>query len=448
MSTLTGHAVVVGLGLAGASTARALVSRGWAVTVLEDRPGPATPERSRPLLARGASVVERPSAEQVAAAVDAADVVVPSPGIPASHPATSRALAGGTTVWSEFELAARWSSVPIVAITGTNGKTTVTTMVEQMLAATGRRTVSAGNNDLPLVDAIEADLDVVVVEASSFRLAFTETFRPAVAAWLNLAEDHLDWHPTMDDYAAAKARIWAGQGSDDVAVVNADDPVVSAAASSVHSRVETFTIRGDTGWHVAGGHLVRPDGRPLLAVAELPRALPHDLANALAASAVATAAGAGEEAVRSVLSSFGGLPHRLDLIVEHGGVRYYDDSKATDPHAAAAAVSSFESVVLVAGGRNKGLDLGVLAEHAGRLRHVVAIGDAADEVAAAFGGTDVAVTTATSMDGAVAAARAAAVPGDVVLLSPGCASYDWYGGYAERGDDFARAVRTAVGDEA
>jgi UDP-N-acetylmuramoylalanine--D-glutamate ligase len=429
--------LVLGLGIAGASAARRLAQRGWDVTIVEDRPSDASRARGAEL---GLPVVEAP--DDVAVLVDAADVVVPSPGVPIGHPAIQHALATGRRVWTEFELAARWSTIPMVAITGTNGKTTVTTLVESMLRASGLRTVAAGNTDVPLVDAIEDDLDVIVVEASSFRLEFTETFRPAVAVWLNLAEDHLDWHPTMAAYAAAKARIWAAQGPDDVAIANAEDPVVMAQVSTAPGRVETFgLVVGD--WHVADGALVRPDGSPLVAVADLWRSLPHDLTNALAASAAALAAGATEAGVLDALRTFRGLPHRLVLVGDDGGVRFYDDSKATDPHATAAALRSFDSAVLIAGGRNKGLDLSVLADEVAHVRAVVGIGESGPDVIAGFEGR-VPVALADSMDAAVAAARALARPGDAVVLSPGCASFDWYRNYGERGDDFARAVAEAL----
>ena len=273
--------LVIGLGVAGASAARRMQQRGWDVTVVEDRPSDASRARGE-----GLQVVEAPA--DVTPYVDATDVVVPSPGVPIGHPAIQHALRTGRTVWTEFELAARWSSVPMVAITGTNGKTTVTTLVESMLRASGKRTISAGNTDVPLVDAIEDELDVIVVEASSFRLEFTETFHPIVAVWLNLAEDHLDWHPSMEAYAAAKARIWAAQTKDDVAVVNAEDPIVMVHAANAPSTVVTFGLRtGD--WHVDGDVLRMPDGRELIAVAELWRSLPHDCTNALAASAAALA---------------------------------------------------------------------------------------------------------------------------------------------------------------
>ncbi len=434
-----GRALVVGLGLSGEATARQLARRGWSVVVTEDRPGPATEARAAELAGLGVEVVEAPGPAALDGLVDGADLLVPSPGVPRRHRATARALARGTSVWTEFELAARWSSVPLVAVTGTNGKTTVTTLVTDMLAASGRRTVAAGNNELPLVDALDLDgLDVIVVEASSFRLEFTETFAPRVGTWLNLAPDHLDWHEDLDAYAAAKARLWANAGPGDVAVANAEDPVVLDAARRSGATVVTFGLAAGN-WTVAGGDLVGPDG-PLLAPSELARDLPHDRANALAAAATATAAGASAPAVASVLRSFRGLPHRIAPVGEHGGVRWLDDSKATDPHAAVTAVRGFASVVLVAGGRNKGLDLSVLAEEAPRLRAVVAIGESTPQLVDAFAGSGVPVVPAGSMDEAVAEARAAARPGDVVLLSPGCASYDWYSGYGERGDDFARAV--------
>ena len=433
-----GTALVVGLGIAGAASARALVQRGWSVTATDDQLAPAAAERARVLADLGVQAVARPDAAELRGLVAAADVVVPSPGVPYAHPALADARARGTSVWSEFELASRWApELPLVAVTGTNGKTTVTTLVAAMLQASGRRTAAVGNTDVPLVDVLDGTLDVAVVEASSFRLEFTETFAPAIALWLNFAPDHLDWHPSLDHYRAAKAKVWSAQGPGDLAIASADDPVVAAAAEGLRSRVETVGLaRGD--WRREGDDLVGPPGR-LLAVAELARALPHDVTNALAAAAAALAAGAELDAVQSVLRSFRGLPHRLALVGEHGGVRWYDDSKATVPAAAASAIAAFEAVVLIAGGRNKGLDLSPLAADASRVRHVVAIGEAADDVAVAFAGRTP-VSRATSMDEAVALAAGVAEQGDAVLLSPGCASFDWYAGYGERGDDFARAV--------
>ena len=423
---------MVGLGVTGRAVVDHLVAGGWRVVVVDDAAGDGT-----------AAEVERLGATLgTVAAAAGADLVVPSPGVAPTHPVHAVAAGAGVPVVSEVELA--WRAAPdkrFVAVTGTNGKTTVTTLVAAILTAGGTGAVAAGNIGLPLITAVGGPAEVVVAEVSSFQLHHTVDFRPEVAVWLNLAADHLDWHPDMEHYAAAKARIWANQQADDVAVVNAEDEVVLAAAASAPGRVVTFGVdRGD--WRVAGGALRGPTG-DIVAVGDLPRSLPHDVANALAAVAAATGAGADPDACRAGLAGFTGLPHRVQLVGEAGGVRYYDDSKATTPASVLAALRGFDSVVLIAGGRNKGLDLGVLAAEASRLRAVVAIGDAAGEVQAAFSGA-AAVTAATSMADAVRAAAAAARPGDVVLLSPGCASYDWYRNYAERGDDFAACVSGAV----
>ncbi|HUO49875.1 MAG TPA: UDP-N-acetylmuramoyl-L-alanine--D-glutamate ligase, partial [Acidimicrobiales bacterium] len=309
-----------------------------------------------------------------------------------------------------------------------------------------------GNIGLPLLDAVAGAAEagpgpggeptVVVAEVSSFQLALTQTFRPSVAAWCNFSPDHLDWHGSLEAYRAAKARLWANAGPGTVAVANAEDAVVRAEALLAGERgatVTTFGLRqGD--YHLDGASLRTPAGDEITTVGAMGRALPHDLANALCASATALAAGATRAGCAQALAAFAGLPHRVELVREATGVRFYDDSKATTPGATLAALEGFDSAVLIAGGRNKGLDLGVLRQAAARLRAVVAIGDAAGEVRAAFDGA-CAVVGASSMHEAVAAAAALAHPGDTVVLSPACASFDWYRSYGERGDDFTREVR-------
>ncbi|MDQ1445544.1 MAG: UDP-N-acetylmuramoylalanine--D-glutamate ligase [Acidimicrobiaceae bacterium] len=433
----------MGAGVTGQAVVRRLLGQGWDVSVYDDRAADPASGASGALPALGALVeTGARHCTDLEEGVAAADLVVPSPGVPQAHAVYAAAARRGVPLVSEIELAFRQAPMPLVAITGTNGKTTVATMVAAMLRDAGYTVVAAGNIGLPLIDAVHQDVDVVVAEVSSFQLQYTDTFRPVVGTWLNLAEDHLDWHPSLDHYAAAKARIWANQTEDDTAVVNADDDVVMQAAALAPSHVVTFGVAGE--WRVEGGVLRGGDGEELLPVSMLPRAFPHDVANALAAAATAVAAGASMDACRSVLASFAGLPHRVELVSDAGGVRWYDDSKATTPASVLSALQGFDSVVLIAGGRNKGLDLGVLRAAAGRLRAVVAIGEAADAVVAAFDGVRP-VTTAASMADAVQQAAAAARPGDAVLLSPGCASYDWYTSYAERGEDFTRLVRDRVG---
>lgn len=430
--------LVVGLGVTGQAVVVALRSRGLEAVAIEDRPTDLT----RGFAAEhGIELVESPDAALVADLVARAARILPSPGIPDAHPAMVAARRTGAPIRSELDLAAEWDVAgrPVVAITGTNGKTTVTTLVTDMLESSGLHAVAVGNTDVPFVAAVDdPTVDVFVVEASSYRLGHSHRFSPAVATWLNFAPDHLDVHASLAGYEAAKAQILRDQAPTAVAVLNADDPVVIAHTGP--ARRVTFSVdAGDV--RVSDGVLVTDGGEAIVAVADLPRRQPHDLANALAASATALAAGADLAAVGAVLRAFAGLPHRLELVAEVDGVRYFDDSKATVPEAAAAAISGFDSVVLIAGGRSKGLDPAPLALAPERMRAVVAIGEAAGAIEALFGAAGVPVESAASMTDAVAAARAVARPGDAVLLSPGGASQDWYRDYGERGDDFARIVR-------
>ncbi len=418
------------------------MARRYHVTAADDRPSAEGVEVAREL---GIDLYEAPSVGKVERLVERADVVVPSPGIPEHHPLIVSAQRLGVPLRTEIDLAYEWESEragggrPMLAVTGTDGKTTTTLLATSMLDGSGVSAVACGNTETPLVSALDTDVEAFVVECTSFRLAWTSCFRPVGAAWLNLAEDHLDWHASMDTYSAAKSRIWLHQQPFDAAIGFIDDPVVMDHLESAPGRHVTFGASG-ADYHVAGGWLVGPQGR-LAEVASLRRRLPHDVTNALAAAALVLEPGlATVDGVAAALAAFEGPHHRIELVADEAGVAYYDDSKATTPHAAVTAVRSFDRVVLLAGGRNKGLDLTALAAAPDRMRAVIAMGEAAAEVEAAFAGI-CPVVTAASMDDAVRAAGALAVAGDVVLLSPGCASFDWYQGYAERGDDFARAVR-------
>ena len=437
-------ALVYGLAITGEATVRALQQRGWTVTVADDR---VTPEARATAASLGVDLVEAPSPPDLRELVRAVELVSPSPGLAEHHPLFAAAAEAGVPVRSELELAYRWEQDrpggprPMVGVTGTDGKTTTTMMATAMLDASGCRAVAAGNTELPLVEALDMDVDVFVVECSSFRLAHTETFRAEAGIWLNLAPDHQDWHRSMATYQAAKSRLWSQQRADDVAIGHAADPIVAAELRRAPARHVTFALTG-ADYRVEADRLVGPDG-PLVEIASMRRTLPHDLVDALAAAAGVLEPGLGTvDGVREGLAAFEPPRHRIELVASAGGVDWYDDSKATTPHAAATAVRGFDHVVLLAGGRNKGLDLAPLGEVAGHVRAVVALGEAADEVAKVFAtaAPDVPVATAASMADAVEAAGRAAQPGDVVLLSPACASFDWYTGYGERGDDFARRV--------
>ncbi len=441
---------MLGLGVTGEAVVRHRAAAGDDVTVVEDAPADDDVYRERASAARvvGAAIVECPSPRRLADLVRDADLLVPSPGATPRHPAIAAAHRAGVPVRAEVDLGAEVAAArgkALVAVTGTNGKTTVTTLIAAMLDAAGVPALGAGNIGFALLDAADAEADVLVAEVSSFQLASTtEAFRPQVAVLLNVAPDHLDWHGSFGEYTAAKSRGFANQRDSDLLVFNGDDDVATRLAEAAPARRVAFSLKSrDDAFRIDDGVLVDPTGAAIVDVAPLPFSAPHDLANALAATAAALAAGATSDAVERALREYPRLHHRVARIGNAGGVHYYDDSKATNPHATVAAVGAFGEregrVVLLAGGRNKGLDLSVLRPLASRLRAVVAMGEAADDVDTAFAGT-VPVIHVDSMRDAVATAAQRAQPGDVVLLSPACASFDWYSSYAARGDDFAREV--------
>jgi UDP-N-acetylmuramoylalanine--D-glutamate ligase len=437
------RAVVIGLAETGIAVTRRLRAEGWDVTVIEDAPASSAVygERAAEVRALGARLYEAPAATEIEAAVAAADLVVPSPLVRLDHSGLVAARVAEVAVRSEIDLAGERTTVPIVAVTGTNGKTTVTTLTAAMLAASGRGVVAAGNLGRPLIDAVDDPVDVIVAEVSSFQLACSETFHPHVAVVLAITPDHLDWHGTYAEYVVAKARITRRQDADDVLVFDADDVDATAIAAAASARTRGFSRRSDAAGDAReiDGRLVDTDGALIANIDDMRRALVHDRTNALAAGLAAMAAGATTEGVRAALGNYETLPHRVALVGEAGGVQWYDDSKATNPDATLRALESFDSVVLLAGGRNKGLDLSVLARGSSHLRGVVAFGEAGPEIARVFADS-VPTETVGSMHDAVLAAARRADRGDAVLLSPACASFDAYTNYAQRGDDFAAEV--------
>jgi len=434
--------LLIGFGVTNQAVADALITRGQQIVVCDDGNTGAALLAAN---ARGIDLIERPDDKAYERLVSDADVVVPSPGIGDVHVAFDLARRAGVPVRSEFDLAAEWDDRPLLAITGTDGKTTVTELTTAMLRASGLQAIAAGNTETPLVTAIDDPaVDVFVVEASSFRIDHSEHFAPHVGTWLNFSPDHLNLHRSLESYEHAKAKLWAHQSASDVAIGSLDDPVVLRHLRDATARRVTFGGSAEADFHVEHSQLLTDGGDVLVAVDELPRHFPHDVTNSLAAAATALSGGASIDGCRDALRRFEGLPHRIALVGEDDSVRWYDDSKATTPNATLTALRSFPSAVLIAGGQNKGLDLGVLATAADHVRAVVAIGDAADEVAAAFDGVRP-VVPAASMHDAVMAARRLAHRGDAVLLSPACASFDWYRSYGERGDDFTYEVRSLIG---
>jgi UDP-N-acetylmuramoylalanine--D-glutamate ligase len=447
---------VTGVAISGAAAARVLAERGADVTVVDGREGPAEQERAAVLRAAGATVLLGPASAELPRGTD---LVVTSPGWRPDQPLLVAAAQAGIPVWGEVELAWRLRdpAVPWLGVTGTNGKTTTVQMLEAILIASGVRAVAAGNVGRPLVEVVTADppYDVVAVEVSSFQLHWTSTVEFAAAAVLNVAPDHIDWHGSLDAYAADKTLAWRGSG---IVVVNDDDVAArELAASAAPGRlVRGFTLRepGPGQLGVRDGWLVDSDEAhtPLAEVTDVRPAAPHNVANALAAAGLARAYGVEAVAVRDGLRGFRPGGHRIALVATAGGVDYVDDSKATNPHAAAASLQAFERVVWVAGGLAKGATFDTLVQQtAGRLRAVVLMGADRALIAEALARhapdvpvVDVAGTDTGAMDDVVRAAAAFARPGDTVLLAPACASMDMFRDYAARGDAFAAAAR-AIG---
>ena len=442
--------VVVGAARSGIAAAELLARRGARVTLTEARQS----LDGLPRLRESGVAVElgghRPET------LARAELVVLSPGVSPRLPLIDDVRRRGTPVISEVELAARWLRGPIVAVTGTKGKSTTTLLTGRMFDADGRQALVGGNIGTALSSQVEASApDVVhVVEVSSFQLELTRTFHPRIAVLLNLAPDHIDRHGSFEEYAAAKARIFANQTGDDTMVINADDPLVLELARRGQARPLRFGVTSpvDDGVLVAGGLVVRrsPDGdRPLLPLSAVRVPGRHLLSDVLAASAAACAAGVSSGAIERAVRAFGGSEHTLEAAGEVGGVRFVNDSKATNVLAARAAIECFErDVVVILGGRFKGGDLSRLAAPlAARARAVVAIGEAREHIRAVLG-TTVDVTEAVTLRAAVRAAFALAHGAGTVLLAPACASLDMFSDYAERGRVFKEEVARLAQDVA
>jgi UDP-N-acetylmuramoylalanine--D-glutamate ligase len=434
--------VVVGAARSGVAAAELLVRRGARVLLTDVRPSFAEADRLRE------AGVALELGGHTPQAFAGADLVVVSPGVPLEQPVFDAPRAAGVEIVGELELASRWVAGRIIAITGTKGKSTTTTLIGRMLEADGRPALVGGNIGVPLSAQVESSTaaTVHVVETSSFQLETTTTFRPWIALWLNLADDHLDRHPTLDAYAAAKARIFVNQGPDDWAVVNADDPIVVSRSAGIAARVVRFSPGGqlDDGFVVDGSWIVRRTAtgvEPLIPVAAVELHGRHMLGNVVAAAAVAAVAGVASPAMVAALRGFRGLAHVMEPAGEIGGVRFVNDSKATNVEAAARSIESFDAgVVAIVGGRFKGGDLRALrAPLTARGKAVVAIGEASPLVRQALADV-VPVVEAGSMREAVAHGFALAAGAGVVLLAPACASFDWFRDYAERGRVFKEEV--------
>lgn len=425
---MTRSLFVLGGAVSGAAAARLGVRLGYDVTVYDRDPA----------VLEGLDIdVHTVAGEWHSDMLDDANLIVASPGIPPTAPPVLDAATREAPLVSELEFGSRHLEAPYVAVTGTNGKTTVTEATAAMMAADGLRACAAGNVGLAVSDIALDPWDAVAVEASSFQLRFIDRFHPKASAILNVAPDHLDWHGGFAQYLAAKTRIAENQTADEPLVYDPDDDVVAGAIGNLAAQPTPVSgrRRPETGNGPLDGNLwISGNAYPI------PKLDPVWLYDLTVAATLAAAVGVGPLGIRSVLEHFEPGRHRREIVGVGNGVTWVNDSKATNPHAAVAAIEAYDSVVLIAGGRNKDLDLAPLTSLP-NVRHVFAMGEAAGDLAAAGGDL---VTVVEGIEQAVRRSHAIAGPGDTVLLAPGCASFDMFTDYAERGDVFTSLVRDTL----
>lgn len=432
---------IVGLGRTAVALARLLLREGATPFVTDAAAGEKYARACADLDALG---VHWECGGHTAGAFEGAALVIPSPGVPPAIAPIAAARAAGAAVLGEMELASRYCRSRVLAVTGTNGKTTTTELLRTLVAACGRSVLLAGNNDFPFSAAVMAHPapEYIVLEVSSYQLETALTFRPWIGAVLNLTPDHLARHATMDEYARVKARLFANQQDGDIAVVNHDDLFTAAMAASAPARTWRFSLAGRVapGLWVNGDTILEGDA-PVAAAADLRLPGRHNLANALAALTMMRAGGFDWPRVLEGLRSFRGVEHRIEHVARIGGADFYNDSKSTNVDSLKVALESFDApIVLIAGGEGKGADYRVLRDLVQRhVKALVTLGQDAPLLEAAFGDL-VNACRVEHMDAAVAAAAQVATPGDVVLLSPACASFDMFDNFEHRGRVFKESV--------
>lgn len=436
--------LVVGLGKSGVASALFMKAHGARVTVSDTKSGDELRNEIPVLLDHGITVETGGHGERT---FRGQDLIVVSPGVPVDAPPLVQARSLGETVIGEVELAAQFLPGPMVAITGSNGKTTTTTLTGEIIAASGFPVLVGGNIGTPAISLAERAKPetVIVLEISSFQLETIQTFRPKIAVVLNVTPDHLDRHRTFEIYTDAKARIFENQQGSDFAVLNADDPTCVAMGSRTRAQVFWFSRLKEVqqGAWVRDGMIVFRDGkgqRDILQVSEIPLKGAHNLENVLAAVGAAALMGCAPEKIRQAVHDFKAVEHRLEFVATVNGVDYYNDSKATNVDATIKALESFPANIhLILGGKDKGSDYTVLNDLIRqRVKRIYTIGAAAAKIESQVKGAE--VVHAETLDNAVRKAAAAAKPGDVVLLAPACASFDQFKSYEHRGKIFKEIV--------
>jgi UDP-N-acetylmuramoylalanine--D-glutamate ligase len=439
------RALVVGLGKSGVASALFMKAHGARVTVSDTKSGDELRNEIPVLLDHGITVETGGHGDRT---FRGQDLIVVSPGVPVDAPPLVQARSLGEPVIGEIELAAQFLPGPIIAITGSNGKTTTTTLAGEIMAAAGFPVLVGGNIGTPAISLAErAKFDTaIVLEVSSFQLETIQTFRPKVAVVLNVTPDHLDRHRTFEIYVDAKARIFENQQGVDFAVLNADDPTCVAMAKRTKAEVFWFSRQKevDRGAWVRDGNILFRDGtgqREILQVSEIPLKGAHNLENVLAAVCAGALMGCAPEKIRQAVHDFKAVEHRLEFVATIGGVDYYNDSKATNVDATIKALESFPANIhLILGGKDKGSDYTVLNDLiCQRVKRIYTIGAAAAKIESQVKGAE--VVHAETLENAIRKAHAAAKSGDVVLLAPACASFDQFKSYEHRGKLFKEIVR-------
>ena len=439
--------LVVGLGKSGLAAALFLRHRGAQVTVSDVRSAEALAKDIPALLDEGIMVE---AGGHGLLTFRRQDLIVVSPGVPLDTPELEQVKSFGLPVIGELELAARFIKGRTLAITGSNGKTTTTALLGEILKEAGIPTLVGGNIGVPVVGLIDQSTDETwsVLEVSSFQLESTIQFHPSIAVILNITPDHLDRHGSFENYARAKERIFAAQDADDFVVLNADNMRAAEAATRSDAKVYWFSVEHSVpqGAWLEAGHLVyrpAPDvpAEDVMLLSGIPLKGTHNVENVLAALCAARLAGAPAEAIRKAIESFQAVEHRLEFVARVNGVEFYNDSKATNVDATAKAVASFDSGIhLILGGKDKGSDyLQLAALLRARVRAVYTIGSAAAKIESQLRGV-VTILSCQTLDNAVSAAASAARPGEVVLLAPACSSYDQFEDYEHRGRVFKQLV--------
>jgi UDP-N-acetylmuramoylalanine--D-glutamate ligase len=439
--------LVVGLGITGVAVARFLKNSGAVVTITDQASEEALTSYLPSI--RNLEIRTEFGHHQIATFKNA-DLIVLSPGVPHLIPPIKKANKNGVPVWSEIELASRFIPEPIVAITGTNGKTTTTALLGEMLEHSGLKVFVGGNIGNPLIDYVhkKQKADIVVVEVSSFQLDTIDTFRPKVGVLLNISEDHLDRYPDLSAYAEAKGRIFVNQQKEDIAVLNGADRLIRELSKKILSKKLFFNASSDKeeGATLTSQKIVfnLSVSFPMLEAVDLSSVKiwgKHNMENASAACLAALACGATLEGIQTALNQFNGFAHRLEYVATINGVKYYNDSKATNVDAVTRALEAFTNpIILIMGGRDKGGSFQKLRGRIGRnTKKLIVLGEAKGIIQAALGGIT-STSAASTMEDAVLQAYQIAVPGDVVLLSPACSSFDMYSNYQRRGESFYQAV--------